>query len=205
MSEPQYFAKIITGDVVRKWYGARPRNPPTAAQCDAIAAELRKFRSAAERRSRQAETVDHIGDPYWNFRQALDATKCLIEMMPRQIRHWESVHKWPETAHGLEVMTRLSNALDEALPYIEWPFGRYEGKRQPRRRIVAWHVAAVLVAGSILRATGQSGAGAKLDRTSILPKVVVAALAKLEYGGVEAGAVSMCLKRWRRDFGLPGT
>jgi hypothetical protein len=121
----------------------------------------------------------------------------LRETMPKQLQHWDSLRWAPETARGSEVMKRLSDSLEEALPYIEWPFGKYKRKKKLSKP-PEWHRAAVIIANIIVEATGQSIQTVSLSRKSPLPKVVSKALREVDFGRERtASAVSVCLKRWR--------
>jgi hypothetical protein len=142
---------------------------------------------------------DDLANRSWDSEKALRAANALRATMPKQLQHWDSLRWAPETAGGSEAMKLLSESLEEALPYIEWPYGRYERKKKLSKP-PEWHVAAVIIANKIVEATGQSIQTVSLSRKSPLPKVVSKALREVEFGEREVSAVSMCLERWREEY-----
>jgi hypothetical protein len=99
------------------------------------------------------------------------------------LRHWEGLQRAPETRDGYKAIKAFGDALSSAMPYIEWPFGKYERqdyRKRPRRK--NWHLPAVLIAKLIERALIDSGRR-KTSTTSgsTVVKVVREALIRMGY------------------------
>jgi len=142
---------------------------------------------------------------WWDFERAHTAAVLLQVSMPLMIRHWKRLEKWPETARGYKAIKGLAVALDEALSYIEHPFGKPDADRSPRsgakRR--EWHMHAVLIARLVVdasRAAKQSTPA--ISHSSALAKGVQKVLLRMGFGTVEYGAIGKYLTRYHRRFGL---
>jgi hypothetical protein len=202
-------SRTITPADVREWFGSRSR--PNEALCDEIAGRLTKMRWPSDPPDDpdspwlQCEILEPDTDRWWDFEGAADAAKTLLASVPAMLSFWDQLRWAPETRAGHEAIKALGGALSLALPYVEFPFGKYE--RQVRKRPKNWHVPAIIIASFIREALIQSGRGAPaLTRNSVLVRVVRQALVRMEYpniGTVTPTAIGAHLTRWADKYWVP--
>jgi hypothetical protein len=201
---PAANSRPITTAEVSTWF-ARGRKPPKEAQCAEIAARLTKIRwrddppppvigdgmrlvRADPDSPWVAEPVIET-DPWWDPEEAAAAVKTLLDGVPAMLWHWE---RRSETRDGYAAIEALRDELVRALPYIEWPFGKYE--RRPYRsrpRLSVWHMPALVIANIVSEALVQSGARSpKFSRDSAATWVVRKALVRMGYGKIEPGTIT---------------
>jgi hypothetical protein len=102
-------------------------------------------------------------------------------------------------------MDALSTALTVAMPFIEYPFGEYArttGRKEPK----SWHMPAVLVLPTILRAMMDAGhKNPGLARDSVAIAVLHQGLSQIGLRGMAMmtpTALAAHLRRWRFWKGL---
>jgi hypothetical protein len=201
-------SRTITATEVRAWFGKSRKSRLGDAQYREIAAYLTKIRWPTDvdgLLGPQPPTDKLESNDYWDFDAAFAAAKLLLESMPAMLRHWNGLLWAPETRGGHPAIKILQDALSIALPYIEWPFGRYErqtGRKQPK----VWHLPAVMVARVVVKAmidAGHDDPG--ITRHSIVVRVVCKALIRMQYPHVHmitASAVGAHLTRRDKKYGL---
>jgi hypothetical protein len=144
-------------------------------------------------------------DPFlwWDVKGASDAAQTLRDGIPLMISHWEGLRPTLETRTAHEAMKTLQSALDVAMPYIKWPFGRPE-RHYRRQRLKAWHLPAVQIAFFIIEVMVRAGHNSPgITRNSVVARVVRQALIRMGYlKEVGLGAIGAHLTRWDQQFGL---
>jgi hypothetical protein len=149
------------------------------------------------------EEVEEAEAQWWNFRGAITSARELSGAIPKMLKHWEGLRKWPETRDGYDAIEKLREALATATPYIELPFGPYEpaiGQKSPK----PWHLPAVLIAGLLISALAKStNRSQSLGKNSVIIRVVCKALNRMGHceKKIDAGAVSKYVTRWREKNG----
>ncbi|MGC2222380.1 MAG: hypothetical protein WA624_08430 [Methylocella sp.] len=115
--------------------------------------------------------------------------------IPAMLSYWDGLQWAPETRGGYEAIKALDTALSLALPYIEFPFGKYERKTH-RHRPKDWHMAAIVIARIFIEAMIKSvGKTPSLERKSRLIVVVNEVMRRMNYKSVTDSAISRHLIR----------
>ena len=193
----------ITRAEVRGWF--RKRAQLTDEQCDRIADCLtNKVKWDGDPR-RELRIIDDDGRS-WDMKGSVDAAKLLEKSLPTLRAFYEGVAKSdPRAQEAVDRLISLDRALREALPHIERPFGEYEPRQGRYHKSKAWHSAALVVAGVILRETDMKSP--PLSFGSTLPRVVHQAIKRMGYAKaprakgavtVSETAISAFLMRWRK-------
>jgi len=148
--------KNITPAEVEGWFKAHRAPWPNAEQCTALAERFNRMRWAGE--LKHSEPDEDRRSPV--LQDVIDAAKLLQVAAPEMLALWENVAQIPaiepdvlNIADAPFAMKALADALDRALPYIEWPLGFYE-RRTPKQRPrpKPWHSAALVVANFVVKA-----------------------------------------------------
>ena len=166
--------RIITPAEVKAWFGTSPQGRLSPGQYEAATYLTEKmiWPCDAPKTNDEVRQVEPDDNPYWDFDAATDAAKLLQTSLPAMLIHWEGLQWAPETQSGHPAISKLKEALAEALPYIEWPFGRYE--RRPRTGQKApkpWHGPGLLIARSVIKVLVESGhSNPSLERNSLMPR-----------------------------------
>jgi hypothetical protein len=200
-------SRTITPAELKKWFGTSHRAVLGDEQCSKLAEYLTKIKWPADPPDGREPsfTINESEDPYWDFQAASEAAKLLVDCVPAMLNHWKGLTWAPSTRGGYPAIVALEQALATALPYIEWPFGRYE-RRTRRKRPKDWHFSAVIIAKAIIKTLLEVGHdGPSLARKSIVVRAVRKALLRMNYRDVrmvsESG-VAAHLSRWDRHYGL---
>lgn len=207
MKSTQTTDRTITTADVKTWFGRSRQAQLADAQYEEIAARLTRFRW-------KNDPPDDPNSPWlpkpiktddkewWDFKASLEAAKTLLESAPAMLRHWESLQKWPATRDGYETIKRLSASLSEAMPYIEWPFGKYQrqtGRKTPK----SWNAPALVIAILIIRTMVSAGhANPAISKNSVVVRVVRSAMIRMEYGHIQLATIAAHLTAHDRKFGL---
>jgi hypothetical protein len=202
--------RTITAAEVRGWFGASSNALLSEVQYSEIAAYLTKCRWPSDPPPSPdapglSKIIESGSDDYWDFKAVTDAAKTLRDSVPAMLSHWEGLRWAPETREGYEVIKGLGEALSAAMPYVEWPFGRYE--RQTRRKQMKdWHGPSVLFANRIIDVLVRAGHNNPgITHNSVLVRVVHSALIRMKFPNPEMitrSAIGMHLTRWDEEFGL---
>jgi hypothetical protein len=212
-------SRTITGAEVREWFKHHRKPWPSDVLCDEVAARLTKMRWSSDAPlpvledgmwwvketpdSPWVQKPDDAADSGWDFQGATDAANNLLANAPAMLRHWDRLRWAPETRTGYEAIKTLQDALELALPYIEWPFGKYERQNpQKRLRPKDWHVRAHFIAHIIGNALIQSGHRAPgLAGNSIVVMIVREALIRIRCPDIDRGTIAQYLTRWAKKHG----
>jgi hypothetical protein len=122
--------------------------------------------------------------------------------------HWERLRQpWAsETRGGYVAIEGLRDALQVALPYVEWPFGKHEKQDYRKaKRPKIWHGVVIEVAGVIGKALEQSGRrrARSYTRNSVLVRVVRQALIRMGHGkNIEPSAIAAYLENRIGKFSM---
>jgi hypothetical protein len=222
----QIHARTITPTEVKDWFGRRPA--PEAA-CVEIAALLTKMRWVSDRplpalrdgmrwawprgQAEPVQVLDIDPDPYWGFQAATDAAKTLLASFPRMLRHWDGLVRVPETSGGYPAIKAAQDALLTALPYIEWPFGKYERQdHRKKMRLADWHVPALVIKNIVSEALICSRSRTpRFSRDAAATRVVVNAPARMGYKisrrkgeESETNTIAAFLRRWEKHWEKTG-
>jgi hypothetical protein len=196
-------SRIITPAEVIRWFGHGRKPRPCDAECGRIAGRLTKMRWPCDAARLPKQEIDT--NIWWDFKGATDATNTLLASVPAMLKHWEGLRWAPKTRAGHEAIRALGDALSLALPYIEWPFEKYErqtGRKTPKD----WHIPAVVIATIIVPALVQSGRVAPgLSHNSIVVRVVREALTRMGYPNMKTDtsrAIGAHLTRWDKKWGM---
>ncbi len=167
------------GFEVKSWFENFSQAHLSHAQYSDIAVCLTKWRWPSDQPDAGGSpSIDTDSDPesWWDFRGASDSAKMLLDSIPAMLSHWEGLRGAPQTRDGYEAIRSLEAALSIAMPYIEWPFGKYERRKGPKRP-KAWHLPAVLIAQVIINAMVKAGNNSPgISRNSVVVRVVRKAL-----------------------------
>jgi hypothetical protein len=148
----------ITADEVREWLKGYGNPRPSEAVCAKVADVLTKMRWASDPNPPPIPEPSPDADPWWEFKSVAAAAKILHAAVPRMLRHWDGLRWAPETAAGHSAVKALGDALEVALPYIEFPFGPGEPQSpQQRPRPKKWHTPAIVIANIFVAALQGSG------------------------------------------------
>jgi len=200
-------SRIISAAEVRDWFGPSPEAELGNAQYREIAAYLTKIRWPSDTgplfQPCPVATESDESDRYWDFDAVFDAAKSLHDTLPAMLRHWDGLLWAPETAGGHPAIKELQDALTVALPYIQWPFGKYE-RQTGRKKPKDWHLPAVMVANVVIKAMIEAGYNDPgITRNSIVVRVVRNALIRMRVlNEITIGAVGAHLTRWDKKYGL---
>lgn len=116
------------------------------------------------------------------------------------LKHWAQLAWAPETRGGHLAITTLQDALVIALPYIEWPFGRYE-RQTGRRKPKIWHLPARLIANVVIKEIIAAGHDEpSITRNSVVVRIVRKALIRMNYPEVTNSAIGAYLTRWSQKY-----
>jgi hypothetical protein len=191
----------ITAAEVKAWFGQRSNARLNENQYRAIAKKLNKLKWFGEPIKRGTKPSRNT-DRYWDFSAAIKAAKLLLDAMPAMKTHWRALTWAPQTREGYPATVALERALQTALPFIEWPFGRYQ-RATGRKQRKEWQVPSVLVAKILIDATVAAHRNPSLARSAVLVRVTHAALKRMGYRlNVGISGVSAHLTRWDKQYGL---
>ncbi|HEY5305929.1 MAG TPA: hypothetical protein VIJ52_04590 [Pseudolabrys sp.] len=217
----------ITAVEVQKW-SANARKPWPNDVCAEVAAGLNKMQwfsdpplpllKDGERRERSidfATSPPKIGewqavpdlddDQWWDFQAAADAAKTLLNSVPAMLAHSDGLRWAPKTRDHYAAIEALRDALVRSMPYIEWPFGKYEPQdHRKKSRPSDWHMPAVVIAGIISRALVQFKVRSRapsFSRDSIEAQVVHEALTRTGYKCIDTNTIAAHLTRRAAKFG----
>jgi hypothetical protein len=198
--------RTITAAEVRGWFG----DSSCEVQYSEIAAFLTKCRWPSDPPPPPdapwlPKIIESGSNDCWDFKAATDAAKTLRDSVPAMLSHWEGLRWAPETREGYEAIKGLGEALSAAMPYVEWPFGRYE--RQTSRKLMKdWHTYSALFANRIIDVLVEAGHQKPgITRNSVLVRVIHSALIRMKFPNPEMitrSAIGMHLTRWNEEFGL---
>lgn len=182
-------SRTITATEVRAWFGKSRKSQLGNAQYREIAAYLTKIRWPSDTGPHfqpcPVATESDESDRYWDFVAAFDAAKLLLESLPAMLRHWNGLKWAPETRGGHPAIKALQDTLTVALPYIEWPFGKYE-RQTGRKKSKIWHLPAVMVANVVIKAMIEAGHDEPgITRNSVVVRVVRQSLIRMRYPHVQ--------------------
>ncbi len=118
---------------------------------------------------------------------------------------WQQMLETPETRAGYEAIKTLEGALNVAMPYIEYPWGKGEKTRHHRHPAKSWHLPSVIIARLITDALIKAGHKRPArSRNSILVSIIQAALKRIGYENIGTKtAIAMHLNRWFKRAGEP--
>lgn len=194
-------AHNITAADVKAWFGQRATGRLDERQYDAIAKKLNKFRWPGDPVERPAQPPPEP-DRYWDLGAATKAAKVLLDAMPMMKEHWQHLTWAPQTRDGYPATVALEQALQPALPFIEWPLGRYQ-RITSRKQRKEWEVPSILVARIFIEAVVASRGNPSLARNAVLVRVTHAALQRMGYRlNIGISGISAYLVRWDRQYGL---
>jgi hypothetical protein len=219
-AEPDSAQRTITLAEVTKWFENCHKPRPSDAICNEVAERLTKMRWPNDigppyvppppkppnwpKRRKWPPPVRN-DDAWWDFQGATDAAKMLLNSIPAMLAHLDGLRWAPETRDHYAAIEALRDALMRSMPYIEWPFGKYERqdyRKRPRenyrkRPRPKWHLHAVLIAAIIVKALIQSGRRkTSTARDSTVVKVVRKTLSRMGYPEIEPGTIAAHLNRW---------
>jgi hypothetical protein len=191
--------RTITGAEVMEWF-KRGREPwPGEELCAGIAADMNKWLWPVDPRPIYPE--QDFADPWWDTVKAAAGVKALLDDVPAML--W-NLHRM-RSRSGYDAIERLRGALDAALPYIEFPFGKYERQdHRKRKRPKPWHAHAVLITPMIADALRQSGHPVRgATHNSAVVRIACEALVRIGYDRniIKPAAVAAKLTDWYAEFG----
>jgi len=235
-TKPEITARIISGDEVMEWFARGHKPWPTEKDCADIAARLTKVRWPGEELPAIGDDeqwqidypswpdgppvfrrVPYKADPWWDPEKAATAARVLLHDFPAMLWHWRGMrHTRAETLpgqkparlrEGYAAIKRLGDALEAALPYVEFPFGKY--RRQDHRegmRLKPWHVHAVAITPMIVETLRRSGHPIpahlrKITHNTAAVRIVREALVRMGYDKniIKPPAIAQFLTLWAND------
>jgi hypothetical protein len=117
---------------------------------------------------------------WWDVKEVTKAAKLLSKVLPKIEAHWSKMLPTPGTLEGVEALRGLGSALERAIDYVEFPFGKY--KKNQAKNPKAWHVPSVLIAKKVIAGLKEAG---RIEpgtaKGSIVAGVTFEALKHLKY------------------------
>jgi hypothetical protein len=204
--------RTIKAAEVMEWFKCGHQPWPNEPCCFEIAERLSKMRWPGDPRLPLPELSSP--DPSWHPELTAKMAKGLGEHIPAMLWFWHRMQDTPaetmpgqlpkQLHEGYEAIDRLRVALEAALPYIEFPFGKYERRdHRKEKRPKPWHAYAVAITPIIAAALRQ--AGHEISGTShntALVRIVREALLRIGYGerAITVNAVAAHLTRWYGEY-----
>ncbi|MGD0187801.1 MAG: hypothetical protein ABSC25_21495 [Roseiarcus sp.] len=201
-------SKTISAAEIGDWLKSSRTPALSASRCEEVAERLNKMRWPSD--PPPPDSINEAGDDrWWDFRGATKAAMTLRESLPAMLAYWEGQRWAPETRGGYDAIKALSDALDGAMPFIEWPFGVYERRKTPcarRRDLDDWHFSAILIFKWAAQAMLMDGRALRsLHRNSVVVKAVHRALVRMGFPNMEMvteSAIAKHLSKNSEMFGL---
>jgi hypothetical protein len=213
---------------VMEWFRRGHKPWPSEPCCAEIAERLNKMRWPSD--PRLPLPGSSSPDPWWHPETAAARAKALLDDVPAMLWFWQRMQtapkewlpsQWDEIElpngirkediikqfvpglrlrEGYEAIDQLRIALEAALPYIEFPFGKYERRDHRKgKHSKPWHAHAVAIAPWIAAALRQAGREVYgTSRNTALVRIVREALLRIGYGkrDITVTAVAAHLTRW---------
>jgi hypothetical protein len=197
--------RTITSAEVLGWF-TRGRKPSEEC-CDEIAARLNKMQWPGDPRLPLPESSSP--DPWWHAETAAATARALLDDIPAMKWFWRSMRETksetmpgqsPERLReGYDAIDQLRVALKRALPYIEFPFGKYQHRdHRKQKRPKNWHAHAVAITPIVAAALKQTGHEVRgTSHNTALVRIVREALLRIGHReGITVDAVADYLTRW---------
>jgi hypothetical protein len=149
-------------------------------------------------REQEPEPSNASADKFWDFKVANSAVGTLRECIPAMLTFWRGLERFPETREGYGVIERLSKALEEAAPLIQYPFGpREPGQHTKFPDFREWHAPAVAITKCVRTELHRAGdTNPSVENNSITVHMVHKSLKRMGFAmTVGPSAVSQYLKK----------
>ena len=216
--KPKSDARTITAAEVRVWFVGGPKSKPwpSEALCAEVAARLTKFRWASEWPSPEISdegaaaiswdnpwTSERECYPCWDSEEAAHAAKALLKNIPAMLAHYSPMRQHD----GYDAIERFRVALDAAIPFIEFPFGKYDRDEARKRQLhpkhpKPWHASAIPVARVTIDALRRSGHTVEgTSHNTITVRIVRDALVRMGFDDIEKPAIAKVLTKWADEHG----
>jgi hypothetical protein len=201
-------SRTITAAEVESWFGRSKKLKLRPEKYSEIAAGLTKMRwpsdpPASKGRSNGRSQKSASG--FWNFEAATKAAKTLLDDLPAMLLHWKDPEWSADNRAAYAATKSLDEALSTAMPYIEWPLGRYS-PQTGRKRPKDWHMHSVLVAKLVMQALVDAGEHKPaFTHNSLVVRIIHKALVRMDFpnsGTLSLDAIGMHLARWDEKYGL---
>jgi hypothetical protein len=199
--------RTIAPSEVKEWFGTRKARI-SEAQYAEIAGRLTKWRWPSDPPVSPEIDSGSDSDPerWWDFQATWESAQTLHDSIPAMLSLWESHRpQTTETRRAYQAIEALGEALPPAMPYIQWPFGKYERKARPKQA-KPWHMPAIAIARMLIDATVAAGNDCPgITRNSVVVAAVRQALTRMGYPDLEmvtAAAIGAHLTRWESRYGL---
>jgi hypothetical protein len=196
--------RAITAAEVKTWFGKTKQQRLRPDIYGKIAADLTRLRwpSDPPPKDRYGHTESESG--LWDIKVATKAAKTLLDDMPAMLSHWHEPKRSPEHQVAHKAVSALNEALNTAMPFIEWPLGPYKaslGRKKPKN----WHVPSIVIARLVIDALVAAGEVAPgITHNSVTVRVVQKALIRMEFPYCKTlarEAIGAHLKRWSQKYG----
>jgi hypothetical protein len=131
---------------------------------------------------------------WWDVKSVTKAAKLLSEVLPKIEAHWSKMLPTTGKLEGVEALRGLGSALERAIDYVEFPFGKY--KKNQAKDPKEWHIPSVLIAKKViigLKEAGRTEPGTA--KGSIVADVTHKALGHLGYT-LDPSAVAKHITDW---------
>jgi hypothetical protein len=225
--------RTITPAEVLGWFKRGRKPWPSLEHCAEVAARINRMRWPGDPPKDDDEEVpEHFGD-WWDAISAAARAKALVDDVPAMLCFWHGLQEAPRewlpsdfdgielpkgirkedivkqfvpdlrVREGYDVIDRLRVALKAALPYIEFPFGKYEKRdHRKRKRRKDWHAHAVIIAPVIAKALSRAGHAVRsTSHNTMLVRVVGEALHRIGYTDITEAAIAKHLTNWFGEHG----
>jgi hypothetical protein len=142
----------------------------------------------------------------WDIKEGATAARMLLKQAPAMLAHFERLRDTPSKTisgqipllEGFAAIERLRIALEDALPFVEHPFGKGDSQdHRKRKHPKPWHALAVAVTPVFVAALRQSGhhVGGVKDNSAAV-RLVHEALLRMGYGKIPKATIASHLKTW---------
>jgi hypothetical protein len=174
-------AQAVSAEHVMKWFG-RSLNPAVGlGQCAEIASFINGCRWAGERPPRPGQPgFVRILEPdaadaarWWDFKEVARAGKMLLHNLPAVTANWQRQNGSPQGPARCDALNKLTEALQQTMPYIEFPFGPCEHRTGRPSASKQWHTYALILSHFVLPAMIKAGhPNPAISRNSVLVRVL---------------------------------
>jgi hypothetical protein len=196
--------RIITPAEVRAWFGKSKQQKLKPEVYGKIAAGLTNLRWPSDPPPKARSRSPVSESCLWDIKAAGKDAKALLASIPVMLSHFREPKWSPEHQEAYKAIDALNQTLHAAMPYIEWPLGRYEpskGKKAPKN----WHMHSFLIARLVIDTFLEAGHKAPgITHNSIVVTIIKNALVRMQFPyskTVSREAIGAHLKRWHEKYG----
>lgn len=191
----------ITGEEVQSWFERYSKPHPTASDCVELAAIMSNLAwPNPPAWPDHPLGLEELPPTPWNFEGVSKSADLLASNLPVMLGPYSVPAVPAGDAEGRAALIELQAAIERARPYLQNP---YRKSADTSHRLKPWHMPAVLMLGPIFAALVRCGHQCPgITRNSIVAGVIQCALARMDHGTIETGAIGQHITRWLAASGM---